>query len=102
MNERQRTLLERLEAGEEPGAWATGDWPSAYALRDRGLLIVRRGGGGAVRGEVTEAGRFYLQHGRHPDAPAIAGSGAPSRPPRTSDVDDMTKFCGERVRLVAV
>ncbi|WP_413806755.1 hypothetical protein [Streptomyces sp. OE57] len=29
-------------------------------------------GGDGVRVEVTEAGRFYLQHGHHPDDPAFA------------------------------
>jgi hypothetical protein len=57
LNERQRVLLERLVVREEPGAWAPGEWRSAYALRDRGLLTVSRGGGD-VRIEVTEAGRF--------------------------------------------
>ena len=42
---------------------------STYALRDRGLVTVSRRGGG-WRAEVTEAGRFYLQHGHHPDHPA--------------------------------
>lgn len=67
LNERQRALLERLAAGEEPGAWAPGEWHSVYALRDRGLLT-RSKSGGDVHVEVTEAGRFYLRHGRHPDA----------------------------------
>ncbi|GAB2901731.1 hypothetical protein GCM10027074_78560 [Streptomyces deserti] len=78
-NERQRALLERLVAGEEPGAWAAGEWRSAYALRDRGLLTVDKGGG-AVRVEVTEAGRFYLRHGRYPDASERADHGEPSIP----------------------
>ncbi|MEU9229933.1 hypothetical protein AB0D40_37010 [Streptomyces massasporeus] len=46
MNERQRALLERLAAGEEPAHWRPGD-------------------------PVTEAGCFYLGHGRHPDDPAF-------------------------------
>jgi hypothetical protein len=75
LNERQRALLERLAAGEEPGAWAPGDWRSAFALRDRGLLRVSRGNGD-VHAEVTEVGRFYLRHGHHPDAPAFADDGA--------------------------
>lgn len=77
-NERQRALLERLAMGEEDvGAWAPGDWRSAYALRDRGLLRVSRGGG-KVFAEVTEAGRSYLHHGRHSDAPALAEGGESS------------------------
>ncbi|MFD4510828.1 hypothetical protein [Streptomyces sp. NPDC058457] len=78
-NERQRALLERIAAGEEPGAWAPGDWRSAYALRDRGLLAVDKGGG-AARAEVTEAGRFYLRHGGYPDHTEPADLGEPSMP----------------------
>ncbi|WP_343240084.1 hypothetical protein [Streptomyces sp. SID12488] len=74
LNERERVLLERLAAGEEPGAWAPGEWRSAHALRDRGLLTISRSGGD-VRIEVTEAGRFYLRHGHHPDDPAVADVG---------------------------
>ncbi|KUN89241.1 hypothetical protein AQJ64_00735 [Streptomyces griseoruber] len=47
---------------------------SADALRDRWLLTVSRGGGD-VRIEVTEAGRFHLWHGHHPDDPAFADVG---------------------------
>lgn len=40
-----------LAAGEENlAAWAPGDWRSAYALRDRGLLRISRGGWGSDRG----------------------------------------------------
>ncbi|MDX2960164.1 hypothetical protein [Streptomyces acidiscabies] len=82
-NERQRALLERLAAGEEPGAWAPGDWRSAYALRDRGLLTVDKGGG-AARAEITEAGRFYLRHGRYPDDAVPAEHGGSSVPVESS------------------
>ncbi|MFE9449767.1 hypothetical protein [Streptomyces sp. NPDC006739] len=78
-NERQRTLLERIAVGEEPGAWAPGEWRSAYALRDRGLLTVDKGHG-AARAEVTEAGRFYLRHGSHPDDAEPADCGESSVP----------------------
>ncbi|MFD3805921.1 hypothetical protein ACFWTC_20430 [Streptomyces sp. NPDC058619] len=74
MNERQRALLERLAAGESPGALAPGEWRSVYALRDRGLLTVSKRGGDA-HVEVTEASRFYLRHGRHPDDPVFADDG---------------------------
>ncbi|WP_406505385.1 hypothetical protein [Streptomyces sp. NBC_00212] len=68
LNERQLALLGRLNAGESLAAQPVSDRRSAYALRDRGLLTVRRSGG-ALSAEVTEAGRFYLQHGHHPDHP---------------------------------
>jgi hypothetical protein len=74
LNERQRALLERLAAGEKTGAWASGEWRSAYALRDRGLLTVGKSGED-IHVEVTAAGRFYLRHGRHPHDPTYAGDG---------------------------
>ncbi|MFK0020520.1 hypothetical protein [Streptomyces sp. NPDC090798] len=37
-------------------------------------------GGGAARAEVTEAGRFYLRHGGHPDDAEPADRSEPSAP----------------------
>ncbi len=70
LNDRQVVLLRRLNAGEELGS-ASAERLSAYALRDRGLLaVVRRDA--AVQAEVTEAGKFYLEHGHHPEDPRHA------------------------------
>ncbi|MFI5803477.1 hypothetical protein [Streptomyces sp. NPDC051561] len=73
LNERQLGLLGRLadsKKSQEP--WDPGAWRTAYALRDRGLVTIKRSGGEAdVR--VTEAGTFYIRHGHHPDDPAHAG-----------------------------
>ncbi|MCP3759194.1 hypothetical protein [Streptomyces sp. TBY4] len=67
LNDRQLALLRRLDAGAELGSAST-ERLSAYALRDRGLLaVVRRDG--SVRAEVTAAGKFYLENGRHPEDP---------------------------------
>lgn len=78
LNDRQVALLRRLGAGAELGS-ASAERLSAYALRDRGLLaVVRRGG--AVRAEVTVAGKFYLGNGRHPeDSPAAVPRGVRAR-----------------------
>ncbi|MEU6927655.1 hypothetical protein AB0A05_00595 [Streptomyces sp. NPDC046374] len=73
LNERQLALLDRLANGkesEEP--WDPGEFRTAYALRDRGLVTIKRSGS-KVDAQVTEAGTFYLQHGHHPDDPAHAG-----------------------------
>ncbi|MFF8269437.1 hypothetical protein ACF059_18880 [Streptomyces sp. NPDC016562] len=73
LNERQLALLDRLASGkesEEP--WDPGEFRTAYALRDRGLVTIKRSGG-EVEAQVTEAGTFYIQHGHHPDDPAHAG-----------------------------
>ncbi|WP_327660903.1 hypothetical protein [Streptomyces sp. NBC_00498] len=67
LNERQTALLSRL-ARDELDPQNAGEWRSLYALRDRGLATVKRGRKGA-QVEVTEAGRFYAEHGRHPDSP---------------------------------
>lgn len=51
---------------------------TVYALRDRGLVeVLRRAGGWTT--QLTEAGRFYLEYGHHPERPSNRGtSGAPS------------------------
>ncbi|WP_371603456.1 hypothetical protein OG345_21825 [Streptomyces sp. NBC_01220] len=72
LNERQFTLLGRLANGKESEAWDPGEFRSAYALRDRGLVTIKRSGG-EVDSQVTKAGTFYIQHGHHPDDPAHAG-----------------------------
>ncbi|MFZ3494114.1 hypothetical protein ACODT5_12965 [Streptomyces sp. 5.8] len=72
LNDRQRELLRRLDGGEKPGV-ASAERLSAYALRGRGLLVVVRSGG-AVRTEVAEAGKFYLEHGHHPEDPRHAAA----------------------------
>ncbi|WP_414505523.1 hypothetical protein [Streptomyces sp. NEAU-L66] len=68
LNDRQRALLGRLDTGEELSGQDPSDRRSAYALRDRGLLAVRRSRG-VLSAQVTEAGKFYLKHGHHPDLP---------------------------------
>jgi hypothetical protein len=73
LNERQLALLGRLASGkesEEP--WDPGEFRTAYALRDRGLVTIKRSGS-EVDAQVTEEGTFYIQHGHHPDDPAHAG-----------------------------
>ncbi|WP_229846130.1 hypothetical protein [Streptomyces atratus] len=66
-------MLGQLANGRKPEEpWDPGEWRTAYALRDRGLLTIKRSGG-EVDAQVTEAGTFYIQHGYHPDDPAHAG-----------------------------
>ncbi|MFE7067788.1 hypothetical protein [Microbacterium sp. NPDC057658] len=58
---------------------------SAPALHSRGLVVLeKRRGHRSI--EITEAGRFYLEHGHHPDTPA-------SKPPvrATSSPSQRTK-----------
>jgi hypothetical protein len=93
LNERQLAVLRRVGSGEDLGASSmTGAFKvSAGALRDRGLLAISRRGG-QWRASLTEAGRYYLDHGRHPDHPpapttASAGGGR-SAPRRHTTVDN--------------
>ncbi|MFI7393301.1 PE-PGRS family protein [Streptomyces tendae] len=69
LNDRQRTLLTRIGEGSEP---VTSDSPelalTARALKERRLITMPRQGG-KWQAEITEAGRFYLEHGHHPDRP---------------------------------
>lgn len=72
LNERQLAVLKRVGAGDDlSGSDGIDDRRSAGALADRDLVVVTRHGGG-WRAEITEPGRFYLEHGHHPDDPAFA------------------------------
>lgn len=69
LNERQLAVLRRIAAGED----LSGDEniparTSANALRNRGLVTIQRRGG-SWDAEITDAGRFYLANGHHPDDP---------------------------------
>jgi hypothetical protein len=104
VNERQRALLNRLAQGEEPEGWGAGEWRSAYALRDRGLLRVMRGGDGA-HVQVTEEGTFYLRNGHHPHDPAYgsnaAGDVSGGEEPRSSPPDVQPRGPGRGSRLAS-
>ncbi|WKK26991.1 PE-PGRS family protein [Streptomyces olivoreticuli] len=69
MNDRQLALLTRIGDGTDP---VTSDSPehavTARALKDRGLITMPRKKG-KWQAEITDAGRFYLEHGHHPDRP---------------------------------
>lgn len=70
LNERQLEVLRRIGDGADlsrPEDVASRT--SARALQGRGLVDVSRRDG-RWRASITEAGRFYLEHGQHPDHPA--------------------------------
>ncbi len=71
MNDRQLALLTRVGDGTDP---VTSDSPdlalTARALKDRGLVTMPRKKG-RWQAEITDAGRFYLEHGHHPDRPEL-------------------------------
>ncbi len=72
LNDRQLALLTRIGSGTDP---VTSDSPelavTARALKGRGLVTMPRKKG-KWQAEITDAGRFYLEHGHHPDRPELA------------------------------
>ncbi|MDX2936374.1 PE-PGRS family protein [Streptomyces ipomoeae] len=72
LNDRQLALLTRIGDGTDP---VTSDNPelalTARALKERRLIAMPKQGG-KWRAEITDAGRFYLEHGHHPDRPEPA------------------------------
>ena len=70
---RQLDVLRWIGDGCPPGRWADETHKaSARALAARGLTQVGRpkSAGGAWSATLTEAGRYYLDHGRYPAPPA--------------------------------
>jgi hypothetical protein len=69
LNERQLLALRRIGDGDDlgdPESMALRH--SGRALQGRGLVTISRRGGG-WQAAITEDGRFYLEHGQHPDHP---------------------------------
>ncbi len=80
LNERQLSVLQRIGGAGEPVTAASPELAATvYALRNRGLVTTPRKDG-VWRAEITGAGRFYLENGRHPDEPGLAGIRVPARP----------------------
>ncbi|MGW6682168.1 PE-PGRS family protein [[Kitasatospora] papulosa] len=69
LNDRQLALLTRIGEGTEP---VTADSPelaaTAHALKGRGLITMPKQSG-RWQADITNDGRFYLEHGHHPDRP---------------------------------
>ncbi|MEU6815839.1 PE-PGRS family protein [Streptomyces sp. NPDC046860] len=69
LNDRQLTLLTRIGEGTDPVTSASPELAhTARALKGRGLITMPRRGG-KWQAEITDDGRFYLEHGHHPDRP---------------------------------
>ncbi|MEE1738022.1 PE-PGRS family protein [Streptomyces sp. BE147] len=81
LNDRQLALLTRIGDGTEP---VTSDSPelaaTARALKGRGLITMPKQSG-RWQADITNDGRFYLEHGHHPDRPARAPRGQRSTAP---------------------
>ncbi|MGD9485768.1 PE-PGRS family protein [Streptomyces sp. TRM70308] len=69
LNDRQLALLTRIGEGTDPVTSAGPELAiTARALKGRGLVTVPKHGG-KWQAEITDGGRFYLEHGHHPDRP---------------------------------
>jgi hypothetical protein len=80
LNDQQLALLKRIDAAEDLSGTAHSQLRhSANAVRDRGLITISKRGG-SWQAEMTQAGRFYLDHGYHPDDPRRATQQPKSRP----------------------
>lgn len=90
INERQRALLERIANGAEPVTSAEYTLATTvYALRGRKLVrTVRRSGGWVA--EITDDGRYYLEHGHRRPADVLARPSADRpRGARSAPVPEM-------------
>lgn len=68
LNERQLKVLGLVGGGDDLGDCASVQFRnSARALESRVLVSVSRSGS-RWQAVITEAGRFYLEHGAHPEA----------------------------------
>lgn len=93
LNDAQLRLLRWVSDGA-PGEASNGDRVSARALEHRGLVRVK-GRGPTWHATITDAGRFYLQHGR-----VTPGLGSASVPP-VAPVDNDWKVDSPRGRREA-
>ncbi|MFB6830684.1 PE-PGRS family protein [Streptomyces hydrogenans] len=72
LNDRQLAMLTRIAEGTDPVTSASPELAiTARALKSRGLITMPRHGG-RWQAEITDDGRFYLEHGHHPDRPEPA------------------------------
>ncbi|MEU0489777.1 hypothetical protein ABZ249_11135 [Nocardiopsis sp. NPDC006139] len=91
LNELQLSVLSKIAEGVDLGGQEGARYRrSAYALRDRGLVTAGKKQG-KWQARLTDAGRFYLEHGHHPDRPS-PGSDAKERerPARTTPENALT------------
>ncbi|MEV1332719.1 hypothetical protein AB0J20_24465 [Micromonospora costi] len=85
LNERQVALLCRIADGDDLSTpEGVPHRTSARSLQTRRLVDITRKGG-TWRATVTDAGRFYLEHGFHPEDPAHVARPSPNRPRRAAE-----------------
>lgn len=75
INDRQLQLLARIVGGDTLSKPAdSGLRTTAYALQARGLITTSKRAG-VFTAVATDAGKYYLEHGRHPDAESLQAPG---------------------------
>ncbi|MEV1116126.1 hypothetical protein AB0I91_13725 [Actinosynnema sp. NPDC049800] len=73
LTDHQLAVLQRVgDPADQVTARDSALATTVYALRNRGLVVTPRIDG-RWRAEITEAGRFYLEHGYHPERPDVPG-----------------------------
>jgi excisionase family DNA binding protein len=73
LNPRQETVLRWIADGCQDGVMEGFTYKTvAVALQNRRLVVVSRKGGG-WQAELTDAGRFYVEHGHHRPRPESTG-----------------------------
>lgn len=82
LNGQQQAVLKWIADGCPDGVMiGTTYKKSGDALRDRGLVTISKRGGG-WRASITDAGKYFLEHGKHPDSarPDIGAKHATTQP----------------------
>jgi hypothetical protein len=102
LNARQLSILRRIADGTDTVSNADPRLAATvYALRGRGLVTTPRQAGG-WHATITEAGRFYLEHGYHPRHPRHAPrSPAMKHPPQEDHHSHRQQSNPERKLLIA-
>lgn len=101
LTERQLDALRRVgNPGDEVSASDSSLARTIYALRDRGLVTTPRVDG-VWTAQITDAGRFYLKHGHHPDRPGHSGD-VKTKPVQSRPADQPQKPVRPRAKAVEV
>ncbi|MDA1362707.1 hypothetical protein O1R50_24010 [Glycomyces luteolus] len=96
LNERQLKVLGLVGGGDDLGDCASVQFRnSARALESRGLVAVNRSGS-RWQAVITEAGRFYLEHGAHPEAGRASADAVRTPRQRTRPADDASSDASPR------
>ncbi|WP_439655936.1 hypothetical protein ACSHWB_26260 [Lentzea sp. HUAS TT2] len=101
LTERQLDALRRVgNPDDEVSASDSSLARTIYALRDRGLVTTPRVDG-VWTAQITDAGRFYLEHGHHPDRPGRS-SDVKTKPVRSRPADQPQKPVRPQAKAVEI